>query len=244
MIRAVAIALLAVSCGPSTLATNPPLAEKSDEPWVARHRELVTDACACGDSACLEELKARIDALVAEHGGLDNSPAEVHVAHGELEQCYQAGTRDPVRDLEVVVRKLCGCATEACVKQAMIARLEYSDKYGSPAKGDVSSDKLAGLEAEYARCKSDKIISGDELATHYEKIRATVCACAANNACGTRLTDLPPMPTAVMVTELSAHEVRIARATELICTCATNAKMTGTYGGFAVTRRCKPPETK
>jgi len=241
MLRLAAIVLsVGVSCGPNTLATNPPLAESSDEPWVAEHRELVRSGCECASSSCFEEAKAKIAALVAEHGGLDESPADVHNAHGEFEQCYQSGTRDPVRDLKALVRRLCGCTTEACVKQSNIAHLEFEDKYGAVD----ATGELGKLDAEYARCKSERIISGEKLAAHFETVMTTVCTCAARNKCGTLLTDLPPMPAAVMVTELGAYEHRIAQATERTCNCAQNANMFGTYGGFAVTKRCKPPKKK
>jgi hypothetical protein len=228
---------LAVSCGPKTLATNPPPAESSDEPWVKEHRELARAGCECESSSCLKEHKTKIAALEAEHGGLDESPADVHHAHGEFEECYRAGTRDPARDLEVIVRRMCSCSDEACVKQTMIARLQFGDKYGGT---DVSGE-LAKLDVDYNRCKEERITSGDELADHYESVMAAVCSCATGKSCGTQLTDLPPMPSAVMITELRAHEHRIEQATERACTCAQNAGLLGTYGGFAVTRRCRPP---
>lgn len=239
MFRPVVILCLAVSCGPQTLDTNPPLAQSSNEPWVKEHRELVRAGCQCDDSGCLEDAKTKIFALEAEHGGLDNSPADVHNAHGEFEQCYQSGTRDPARDLHAVVRRMCGCTTEACVKQSMIARLKFGDKYGTI---DPSTE-LGKLDAEYDRCKDERITSGEKLAAHYEKIVTAVCGCAANKSCGTALTDLPPMPSALMVTgRTTAHDERIETATERICNCAQNAGLPGSYGGFEVTKRCKPPE--
>lgn len=238
MYRLVIASLLALSCGPKTLATNPPPAEASNAPWVKEHRELVRAGCDCDSSSCLEELKTRIDALEAKHGGLDESPAEVHIAHGEFARCYQDGTRDPVRDLKTIARRLCGCATEACVKQSMIARLQFEDKYGA----GVKSGELAELDAQYEQCKGQKMISGEDLAAHYERVMTTVCACASKQKCGTRLTDLPPMPAAVLITDLDSHQDRIEQATEHTCNCAQNAGLLGTYGGFAVTQRCKPPE--
>jgi hypothetical protein len=239
MLRICAIACLLVSCGPKSLETNPPLAEPSDAPWVAEHRELVDAGCACETSDCFEEARAKIDALVAEHGGLDESPADVHVAHGEFAQCYQGGTSDPVRDLGAVAHRMCGCATEGCVKQSMIARLKFEDKYG--AVGD--NKELAELDAQYSRCKDERIVSGNALAGHFESVMSVVCSCAASDKCGTRLTDLPPMPAAVLITERSAHEHRITRATEQICNCAKNGGLAGTYGGFDVAARCKPPKS-
>lgn len=234
MYRLAAIACLVVACGPKTLDSNPPLAETSSEPWVKEHRELVVAGCECESSACLEEAKAKIAALEAEHGGLDESPADVHNAHGEFEQCYQSGTRDPQRDLNAVTRRMCGCADAGCVKQTMIARLKFEDKYGA-----VSADsELGKLDAEYNRCKDDRIIDGDKLAAHYERIMATTCACAAGKGCGVTLTDLPPMPAAVVINNLDAHQHRIDTATERICNCAKNAGLLGTYGGFVVTKRC------
>lgn len=233
---------LIVACGPRTLATDPPLAETSDDPWVKQHRQLVRAGCDCDSSSCFEDVRAKIVALEADHGGLDESPADVHYAHGEFEECYRGGTRDPIRDLEAVKERMCGCADEGCVKQSMIARLHFEDKYGSIDPSGEQGVRLGELDGEYNECKDAKIVSGDKLASHFEKVMWAVCECAASNKCGTSLTDLPEMPAAPLVTNLDQHKPRIEQATERLCNCALNAQLFGTYGGFVVARKCKPKE--
>ena len=238
-----ALALItAAACGPKTLANDPPPAPPSDEPWVKEHVAIVKAACECEDSACLETAKAEIDALEAAHGGLDESPADVHQSRGRFETCYRSGTNDPVRDLSQVTESLCRCAESVCVDKALIARLNVDDKYANATLGDEQKSEIGALNAKYASCKRAKIITGEAVAAHVEKVMFAVCDCAGGSGCGLPLTSLDDYPSAPKVTDFDDVKDRVKLAMERLCNCATNGGVSGTYGGINTRRRCPKPE--
>ncbi len=237
--RLLAAALyLTAACGPSTLANTPPEAKPSDEPWVKEHVERVDEACDCETSACLDDAKKVLDQLEAAHGGLDESPADVHRSRGRFEGCHAKGTKDPIRDLKSATDLLCRCSNAACVDKALIGRINYEEKYGSIKLTNEQAAQLGGLNARFDECERQKIVSAEEIAAHARRVAAAVCACAAGEGCGLELTGLPPQPTGAKVTgETDELLDRIKATRESMCNCAVNGAVIGTYGGIS-TQTC------
>ena len=241
------LALLLVTtgaCGPKTLANDPPPAPASDEPWVKEHTAISKAACDCESSTCLEETKSKLDALEAAHGGLDESPADVHNSRGKFQECYDAGTVDPVRDFAAVTELLCRCTNAACVDKALIGRLNVEEKYNGSEQTAEQKSAIAELSAKYDECKSQKVVSGETVARHVEKVTFAVCGCAAGSGCGLPLTSLPDYPLAPKYVDFT-DEMRdsIKLNIERLCNCATNAGLVGKYGGISTRIRC-PKEEK
>ena len=85
--------------------------------------------------------------MVAQHGGMDEAPPSVHVAHGKLDKCWRAGTKDLARDYEDVANRVCACTTSDCLR---LTRLELDTLAETKYRGLTLDDFAANPKATEA----------------------------------------------------------------------------------------------
>ncbi len=245
--KALTIGMVALACAfgcrPKSLASEAPPAVKSDEPWVAEYLGLVEFGCECESSDCVETTKSKLDARLAEQGGLDEVPAEVHEGHGKFEKCYRDGTHDPMRDHQRVADDMCGCTTEGCVKDAMIRRVHLDDKYRDLTDASIRAS-IDENDKRFATCRDERTLNALKIAEHYEKTAMAVCTCAQKTGCiGDRLHELGEVPAAPLIVGYPAVKDRIDKAHEQICACAIGGSIGTKVGGIQLTtKNCKALE--
>jgi hypothetical protein len=160
-------------------AQKPPEPSEAEPPWVKDYQRIAEEGCACGgDEDCLNEAHAAASAMEAEHGGIDDAPPSVQVAHGELDKCWREGTLDLGRDLGDAADAVCKCADSECVNLYKISVMRLQEKY----RVDLAAP--AGLEpgpreaaARADACIAKVSIPVEELVQAYQRRAATMCRC-------------------------------------------------------------------
>lgn len=169
-------ALFAVACGGPQ---KPPEPSEAEPPWVKDYQRVAREGCACGDDEdCLDAAHAQAVELEAAHGGIDDAPPSVQVAHGELDRCWREGTLDLGRDLGDAVDQVCQCREPECINLYRIQLVKLQEKYkidlGSPDELDPATRETT---ARASVCIAKVSVPADEYLQAFQRRADTVCRC-------------------------------------------------------------------
>jgi hypothetical protein len=171
------LALAAVACG----GNKPKVIDRveADPEWAAGYEQRAHDGCDCKDAACLDRVHGELAKFEADHGGMDDAPPGVQKAHGEFDQCWRDGTKDPARDLEYAATQVCDCVDAACLEKWKIGAMRLADKYGVSDLDDVAKLAPSGppAVARARKCITDATLPAAEFIAIIEKSTDTVCDC-------------------------------------------------------------------
>ncbi|HEY3804092.1 MAG TPA: hypothetical protein VGL61_15860 [Kofleriaceae bacterium] len=170
------LALVLVACG----GTQPVHESVEREPdWAVAYQQRAKQGCTCADSLCLDAARGELAKLEAEHGGIDDAPPDVQVAHGAFDACWRKGTHDPARDAEASAGEICGCTTGDCVQKWKLDTMHMFDKYGVP-DGDTLVQVTPAAGSAWQRavaCKATVTIAGSAALAMMTGWADAVCAC-------------------------------------------------------------------
>jgi hypothetical protein len=165
------------------------VAEPSEEepPWVKDYERIAREACACPDDEdCLNDAHARAVAMEDAHGGIDDAPPSVQIAHGELDKCWREGTYDLARDVTSAVDAVCACSESACIDLYRLDVIHISQKYkvdlSSPDALDPASRESV---ARASACIAKVSIPAEEYLSAYQGRADAVCKCETRHCAET-----------------------------------------------------------
>jgi len=157
--------------------------ESGQEPaWAADYTAGVQEACECTDAACIRGRRPALDAMVAQHGGLDDAPASVHQGKAKLEVCWKEIARDLALELGDLEKTICECKSSVCADEysqrldVLTAKYSAADPNALRDVPEATPESKAVLD-RIARCLSDKTISAADYLAKTEAIGDELCAC-------------------------------------------------------------------
>jgi hypothetical protein len=150
-----------------------------DPAWANDYAKRAEAGCACADAACLDKAHLELEAMVTEHGGIDDAPPGVHTAHGKFDRCWRDGTKDIARDFEHVAQTICTCATADCLRLAKIELAGYADgKYREDFDAQVrASERATVAMRRTAECVAKVTMPADLAMTVISTTTEAMCAC-------------------------------------------------------------------
>jgi hypothetical protein len=240
-----AAALVALGCGPGkgTERIDP------DPPWVADYQRIAREGCECIDPECLDLAHTAAEAMVAKHGGLDEVPPSVHVAHGELDACWRDGTEDLGRDLTDAADAVCTCTKTACIDAYRLQVLHLGDKYRVDLTGAAATlpDAARAPMTRANACVEAVTISADEFLAAMKTRTAAVCKCEALDC--VRSTPLASFGDRFYMPDRPSIEAELKDTTEEFCACisqiiakAIRDKVIPEAAGVSMSVRLQCPE--
>jgi hypothetical protein len=152
-----------------------------DPPWVAQYQSTARAGCECKTEACFAKAKQELDTLVADHGGFDEVPLNVHEANKKFDPCWRAGTTDLSRDLAKLADALCRCTETSCVQSFRVSMVNLEDKYGTNFEGSRRASLSEDVRSELSRadqCLGALSVPGDEYLAYMEETTVAICACS------------------------------------------------------------------
>jgi hypothetical protein len=175
-VRGLALVVV-IACG----SKQPKIVEhvESDPEWATTYERRAHDGCACKDADCLERVHAELAKVEVDHGGMDDAPPGVQQAHGELDQCWRDGTKDPARDLDYSATQVCGCADTGCLTKWRTDAMHLADKYAATDLDEVAKAAPSGPAsvARARKCIADVTISGADFMVIVDKSTDEMCKC-------------------------------------------------------------------
>jgi hypothetical protein len=232
----IALALWA-GCGTTSAEAPRPVAAPpgQDSPpvpgWADQTQTLVDAGCKCPDEACLKRTRAALDALDASNGGRSEAPVEVHAAHRRFDICYREGTFDFARDVEHVTRALCGCADTGCVKRALAEAGRVKDKYKDVAAPEREAPPIIKLQADFDRCRAERIVEGAAWVPEVESLADTMCACADSTCVKSATLRMAVRQMGTLIVDVDEEaRARMSRAYTRMCECALRTGVVGSSG--------------
>jgi len=205
-----------LACGGSKPRIEP------EPAWVAEYARIAQDGCACQfDPECLDAAHVAAVKMEQDHGGIDEMPPSVQVAHGELERCWREGTRDLGRDLKVAAEQVCRCADVACIDAYRRELVQLESKYGVNTR---EPQRLgAGPREELDRaaaCIAGFTSPAEEYLEAMRGVAKTLCTCDSLE-CWQKAVDAPA-PTfgdRFYVAELAAIDGELGVVAAKYCDC-------------------------
>jgi hypothetical protein len=227
------LALLAAGC--AAPVASAPTAAPVPESWASQAEALEASGCKCTTQACFEQTRAGFDGLAAKNGGPDEAPIEAHAARGRFDACYRLGTFDQVRDVELATKAMCACADVKCVKRALAESDRVTKKYASAIPNEKDAEALGRLQADYDKCRAERVVAAAAWLTEVESLADATCACtdpSCIRSVGLRMA-IRQRGTLVLGQDLETT-ARLTQTYDRMCKCAVK---TGLVGG-ATSSQC------
>jgi hypothetical protein len=179
----------------------------------------------------LSQTRSSFDALYARYGGSDEAPLEVHAARGRFDACYRRGTFDHVRDVELATKQLCACSDVKCVKRALAESERVTNKYQSAATDPKDADKLQKLQAQFDKCRAERVVDGAAWLVEMESLADAACACADQACAVSASLRLAERLGGTIVENLDGEAAaRLNEAYGRMCKCSIKAGLVGASG--------------
>jgi len=198
--------------------------EMKDPAWAADYEARATTGCECADAACLDKTHGELLAIETEHGGMDDAPASVHVAHGKFDKCWRDGTKDIERDFEAAAQKICTCTTSDCLRTARIEMATLSDgKYRENLDAELAAHPKATTAAmRAATCIRKVTMPAADAVAAMEHRADSMCGCK-DVACAASVEKQPTGMENYLEVDASVDVTKVEAARARYCGCWENA---------------------
>jgi hypothetical protein len=164
------------ACGSSPKRDVVP--DMTEPAWVDEYATRAEAGCACEDAACLDKVHGELAAMVTKHGGFDDAPQGVHVAHGKFDKCWREGTRDVSRDFENLAQMICSCTTSECLRLATIEQNVLLGKYRETLAADLQTNSRLGVALLHAgQCIAKVTMPAADAIELFTRSSDAMCSC-------------------------------------------------------------------
>lgn len=204
-----------------------------DPAWAAEYTAQVEAACGCRDAPCIRAKRPVLEAMLADHGGLDDAPASVHESKTQFKGCWKDIARDLALDLEEVADTICECKDTACAEtygeklDAVVAKYSNSGVEGLHISPDATDESRA-VHARIVGCVAAKTIPAADYLATIEAIADELCACQADDCTkGAIRKRWNAFPEYLFVGQDPALSGRIEAADKRMCKCMADALKRG-----------------
>ena len=147
--------------------------------WVDDYATRAEAGCACEDAACLDKAHVELATMVTDHGGFDDAPEGVHVAHGKFDKCWRDGTKDIGRDFTQLAQSICSCTTSDCLRLAQIEQSTMvNGKYRDNLDAELAASPVAtGAVARAQACIAKVTMPAAAAIEVFTSSTDAMCAC-------------------------------------------------------------------
>jgi hypothetical protein len=167
------------ACGGGTKKQPEPISPMENPAWAIDYERQADEGCKCAEAECLEKAHTALSAIEVEHGGMDEVPPSVHVAHGKFDKCWREGTRDIGRDFEQAAQNVCTCTTSECLRLGKIEIAGLTDgKYRENLDAQLAASPNAVAASKRAvDCITKATMPAGEALAMFDRITTSMCAC-------------------------------------------------------------------
>ncbi len=165
------------ACGSSPKREVVP--DMTEPAWADEYAKRAEAGCGCADATCLEAAHTELAAIMTKHGGFDDAPQGVHVAHGKFDTCWRDGTRDIGRDFERLAQTICSCTKSECLRLAQIEQASLvNGKYRDNLDAELAASPVATAAVVRANACLAKVMMPAALAVEvFTTSTHAMCAC-------------------------------------------------------------------